>query len=144
MDNEAKKQFIILLIENDESDVFIFRRALGTAGFDARVRVVGSATEARAYIENAPPYADRDYYESPALIVSDFRLSGHTAMEFVRWLRSSPFANIRIVIMSGAATPSQHEQLSELGASGFVGKTGDVSSLAITLRKVLPKAMGEV
>jgi CheY-like chemotaxis protein len=141
MKEEARKEFTILLIENDESDVFIFRRALGTAGFNTEVRVVGSATEARAYIENAPPYTDRDYYQSPSLIVSDFRLSGQTAMEFVRWLRSSSFAHIGIVIMSGAVTPTQQEQLGQLGAAGFVAKTGDVSSLAKALGEVLTKAL---
>lgn len=136
-----KEQVVILLIENNEADVFIFRRALATAGYHGGVRVVGSVTEARAYMENVAPFTDRNYYPHPKLIVSDFRLSGPTAMEFVHWLRgSAEFADIPILIMSGAARPAEAEQLAELGAKGFIAKTGDVAVLAKVLQPFLPQA----
>lgn len=142
MEEKKEEAPVILLIENDENDVFIFRRALATAGYNAGVRVVGSATEARAYMENAAPYTDAAYYPRPSLIVSDYRLTGQTALEFVRWLRGSlEFADIPILVLSGAITAAQKEQLTELGARGFIGKTGDIGVLASALQPLLPPAI---
>ena len=50
---------LILLIENDESDVFFFRRALSRLGYRGTVRIVTGVTDARAYLENKGPYTDR-------------------------------------------------------------------------------------
>src|SRR5204862_4128758 len=96
---------VILLIENDQDDVFLFRRALAKAGYTGDLRVVGSATEARAYMENTHPFKDPLYYRQPNLIVSDFRLAGHTALEFLTWLRFQPATtHIPIVMLSGVAS----------------------------------------
>ena len=54
--HDSSRSPVVLLIENDESDVFLFRRALAKAGYTGDLRVVGSATEARAYMENTHPF----------------------------------------------------------------------------------------
>jgi CheY-like chemotaxis protein len=132
---------VILLIENDDNDVFIFRRALATAGYNGDVHVVGSATEARSYLEHREPFRDKSYFRAPHLLVSDYRLCGHTAMEFVRWLKSeSDYRNIPILIISGALRPSEGEKLKEVGAVGFLPKTGDVPAFAELLRPYLSLA----
>jgi CheY-like chemotaxis protein len=132
---------VILLIENDDSDVFIFRRALAKAGYTGDLRVVGSASEARGYMENTFPFKDPLYYRQPALIVSDFRLAGHTALEFIAWLRRQPvLAEIPIVMLSGVASGLDPTRLAQVGARGFIQKTADVSLLAAALQPLLPVA----
>lgn len=132
---------VILLIENDESDVFLFRRALYHAGWKGNVHVVGSATEARAYLENSHPFTDTHYYPRPDLIVSDFRLTGHTALEFVDWMRvQSAFAKIPIVMISGLASGLDPEKLARINPKGVIIKTGDVPKLAEALKPLLPSA----
>jgi CheY-like chemotaxis protein len=130
---------VILLIENDENDVFIFRRALAAAGFMGDVRVVGSATEARVYLEHDGPFDDPAYYPTPRMLVSDYRLAGQTAMEFLRWLKGeSAYRDIPILVISGAVRSAEGEKLKELGALGFVAKTGDVAAFAEALKPFLP------
>ena len=130
---------VILLIENDESDVFLFRRALAKAGFTGDLRVVGSATEARAYVENTAPFKDPLYYRQPNLIVSDFRLAGHTALEFLTWLRLQPaVAHIPVVMLSGVASGLNAVQLAKIDPKALILKTGDVAALAASLEPLLP------
>ena len=130
---------VILLIENDDNDVFVFRRALAAAGWCGDVRIVGSATEARAYFENAQPFQNPDYHRLPQLIVSDSRLTGGTAMEFLDWLRAQSFQPpIPIVILSGHLSENPAQQLSRIGALAFVAKTGNVAVLAASLKPLLP------
>jgi CheY-like chemotaxis protein len=131
---------VVLLIENDEGDVFLFRRALAKAGYTGDLRVVGSATEARAYIENTHPFKDPLYFRQPNLIVSDFRLAGHTALEFLTWLRFQPaIAHIPIVMLSGVASGLNAVQLAKIDPKAFILKTGDVAALAASLEPLLPQ-----
>lgn len=103
--HSGSRQPVILLIENDEGDVFLFRRALAKSGYTGDLRVVGTATEARAYMENTHPFKDPLYYRQPSLIVSDFRLVGHTALEFLTWLRLQPaIADIPVAMLSGVTS----------------------------------------
>ncbi len=133
---------VILLIEHDDSDSFLFRRAVAKAGFTGEVRVVGTATEARAYMEStvATPQQDGgEHFKRPTLIFSDFRLSGHTATSFLRYLQQHPsFADIPVFIHSGVAGGFPVERLASLGAVGFIPKTPDVEALAAALEPYLP------
>ncbi len=131
---------VILLIEHDQNDVFLLRRALAKAGYTGDLRVVGTATEARAYMENTHPFKDALYYRQPSLIVSDFRLTGHTALEFLRWLRSHPaLAQIPLVILSGVASGLDPERLTDIVPNAVLLKTGDVGLLAANLKPLLPR-----
>ena len=130
---------IILLIENDENDVFFVRRAIAKTGWHGDVRVVGTATEARAYLENAVPFQDRAYFRPPQLILSDYRLAGHTALEFVAWVRGEPvLGEIPIVIISGVVSGIPPAILDKINPEGFIRKSGDIEKLSAALRPFLP------
>jgi CheY-like chemotaxis protein len=119
---------LILLIENDEGDVFLFRRALSRLNYDGGVRVVGSVTEARAYLEGLGPFADRTYYALPDLIVSDMNLSGQTGNDFLEWLRQNPaFCELPFVFLSGSFGPADKARADELSAGSFFVKSGDIN-----------------
>jgi len=141
MEEKGQRSSAILLIENDDGDVFFFRRAIAKTGWSGEVRVVGTATEARAYMENAHPFTDKEYYPRPRLIVADYRLSGHTALEFVEWLHGEPaLADIPIVILSGAIAALSAEVLDQIKPAGFIQKTADIEKLAEAVEPFLPSA----
>jgi CheY-like chemotaxis protein len=129
---------LILLIENDEADVFLFRRALSRMDFHGDLRVVGSVSEAHAYMENTGTFKDKGYYRTPDLIVSDFRLGGPTALEFIRWLRESQYAAVPVVILSGAVRSADLPQLTEAGIRELIYKNPDVTVLVERLQALLP------
>jgi len=139
LDAQPEERPLILLIENDDSDVFLFRRALSKLEYEGDVRVVGSVSEARAYMENKGSYTDASYFRRPQLIVSDFRLSGPTALDFVRWLREeSKDAELPVVILSGAVRAADLPQLTSAGVNELIYKTPDVMALATRLQPILP------
>ena len=80
---------IILLLENDQADVFMFRRAVGRLGFSGTVRIVSGVTDAIRYLENTGPYTDKRYNPAPNLIVCDMGLFGGRGTELLDWLRKS-------------------------------------------------------
>jgi CheY-like chemotaxis protein len=138
-ESSMEERPLILLIENDDADVFLFRRALSKLEYHGDVRVVGSVSEARAYMENRGTYSDKNYFRRPQLIVSDFRLNGPTALEFVRWLRQeSNDVELPVVILSGAVQSADLPQLTNAGVTELIHKTPDVMALAERLQPVLP------
>jgi CheY-like chemotaxis protein len=130
---------LILLIENDDADVFLFRRALSKLDYRGDVRVVGTVSEARSYMENTGSYMDKSYFRRPQLIVSDFRLNGPTALEFVRWLRvDHQEKELPVVVLSGAVRAIDLPQIKGAGVNELIYKTPDVAALAARLQPVLP------
>src|SRR5436189_1357264 len=116
----------ILLLENEEHDVFMFRRALGKLEFTGNVRVVASGGEARQYLEGQGRYADRDYYPLPDLIISDLRLPKQSGLEFLKWLREqTQFLKIPFVMFSGSSLEVDQRRAAELGALAYFSKSGD-------------------
>ena len=129
---------VILLIENEESDVFFFKRALSQVNFTGIVRVAGSVGEAREYLEGGAPFADRDYFPLPDLIVSDMNLPGPPGNCFLEWLRGEPeFSCIPFVFLSGSFLPAERTQALDLGAGGFFVKTADSQLMKDRIRSLL-------
>ncbi len=130
---------LILLIEDDPNDIFFFRRTLSKLGYHADVRVATSVGEAKRYMLNEGDFRDALYFRKPDLIVSDFKLAGDTALEFIRWLRSeSHFAEIPVVMLSGAPSQMDPALFVGLTVKHFIRKTSDVAALGSNLQPLLP------
>ena len=129
---------IILLVENDEADIFLFRRALQKLRFKGTLRVVTFIAQARDYLKRRGEFTDESYYPLPDLIVSDMNLHGHTGNDFLIWLRNDPrFADIPFVFLSGSFTAAQRDASIELNPEGFLAKTADMDELTERIASIL-------
>lgn len=129
---------VILLLENDQADVFFFRRALGRLGYQGTLRVVSGVTEARCYLEGTASFNDREHDPLPDLIVSDMKLLESTGNEFLEWLRhQDAFHAIPVVMLSGSALPEERVRSQQLGAKEFFVKTGDIDEMTDRVGRAL-------
>ena len=131
---------VILLIENEEDDVFLFRRALATLNFQGTVRVVASVSEAREYLLGGGKFNDSDYFPCPDLVVSDMSLPGQSGNSFLEWLRSdSQCAHIPFVFLSGSFTVPDKARAHALGVgvNEFFAKTGDAAEMRKRVEQIL-------
>ena len=131
---------VILLIENDEGDVFLFRRALGKQDFRGTVRVISSIPEAQRYLTHCGEFADQQYYPCPDLIVADMNLRGRLGTELLAWMREQPdLAKLPFVFLSGSFTPPDRVKATELGADGFYVKSANMEQTAQNVTMMLHK-----
>ena len=129
---------VILLIENEEDDVFLFRRALSRLNFNGTVRLVASVTEAFEYLKGERQFGDRAYFPLPDLIVSDMNLPGLTGNAFLEWLRSNEqFCDLPLVFLSGSFLPLDKVRADALGAEGFFVKTADIEVMCDRVQSML-------
>jgi two-component system, chemotaxis family, response regulator Rcp1 len=132
------KEPVILLLENEENDVFFIRRALAAVQYKGQVHVVATATQARSYLEGAGEYKDRIYFPMPDLIISDLKMPGKTGVEFLEWIRNDTrYFQIPFVMLSGSALPEDREAAFRNGARAFFTKSGDFSVMRERVQEIL-------
>jgi DNA-binding response OmpR family regulator len=129
---------VILQIENDNDDAFLFHRALSKLDFRGIVHLVSTVAEACAYLNGEEQCADRSCYPFPDLVVSDMNLPGPSGNVFLEWLRRDErFRRLPVVFLSGSFSVLDKVRAEALGADGFFVKTGDVALLRERVRSIL-------
>jgi len=128
----------ILLLEDDESDVFLFRRILTSLDSTAELRVVSSVMEARRYMLGEERFSDRVYYPLPDIIVAAFGLCGETGVDFIRWLKMQPkFVHLPVAVFSRRMMPSDRAVALALGLGRVYSKAGDFGEVKQQVQQLL-------
>jgi CheY-like chemotaxis protein len=128
----------ILLIEDEENDVFLFRRALSVLGFEGNVRILRTIKQAREYLAGQNEFSKRDYYAIPDLIVSDMQSMSESAVQLLRWLRKRPeLPDLPVVVLSSSMTSAQRDSLVAEGAAAAYQKTGDFTAMKDLVAQIL-------
>jgi CheY-like chemotaxis protein len=125
-----RKTFLVL--EDDANDAILIRRAFTNAA--CRAFVCRNTSEARAYLQGAGMYADRERFPFPEVFVTDLRLGEESGVLFLSWLRSrEELKDLPVIVLSGAATPADIAAVKRLGASRILQKPGDPEGLQTLL-----------
>ena len=129
---------VILLVEDSEDDLLLFKRALQATGLPFQVRHVETCSEARDYLLGAGPFADRAAFPFPKLIMADNCRGPFDTAEFLRWFRGHPECRvIPIVMLSGSRDPKLVEVAYELGIHSFFEKPNNHVVLQSLLKMIL-------
>ncbi len=116
----------ILLAEDNPGDVFLVRRALEKHGLQAvELIVVEDGQAALRYIESV----DADDAEvSPDLALLDLNLPRATGSRILSRIRQSRRCKgIPIIIVTSSDSPLDRDAASQLGASAYFQKPGDLA-----------------
>jgi CheY-like chemotaxis protein len=113
----------ILLVEDNEDDVFLMRHALTSAGVSNPVFVVESGQQAIEYLSGLGPYHDRDRYPMPVIVFLDLKLplmSGHEVLAWIRGQRQ--LESLLVVVLTSSNEPSDVRRSYSLGANSYLMK----------------------
>jgi CheY-like chemotaxis protein len=137
---ESSERRVILLAEDEETDVVMFRLAIRRAGMAFAVQVAHDGQEAVDYLSGQEPYTNRAEFPLPSLIVLDLKMPRLTGFDVLAWLRLRPeLRSIPAVVLSSSSYPQDLEQATQLGAREYFVKPHTVDELA----KVLQTATGK-
>ena len=116
----------ILLVEDNQSDIELTKRALKREHILNEIIVVEDGQEALDYMFGTGPYADRDLTQMPTLILLDLKLPIIDGLEVLRRIRANPLTRRQVVVI---LTSSKEEQdiLNgyNLGVNGYIRKPVD-------------------
>jgi CheY-like chemotaxis protein len=128
---EQMQRHTVLLVEDDENDAFLFKRALKKCNILDPVQWVKDGTEAISYLTGRAAYADRTLYPFPELIVLDLKMPRMPGLELLAWLRDHHDAQVvPTIVMSSSKHDSDVRRAYDLGANTYFVKPGSFDLLA--------------
>ena len=113
----------ILLVEDNEDDVFLMKDSLTSAGVSNPVYVVESGQEAIDYLSGFGKYQDRRQYPLPVIVFLDLKLplmSGHEVLAWIRGQRQ--LESLLVVVLTSSNEPSDVRRSYSLGANSYLMK----------------------
>ena len=120
----------ILLVEDNEADVFLMKRALKSAKVINPLYVVEDGQKAIDYLGGVGEFADRTAYPLPGIIFLDLKLpfrSGHEVLAAIR--SQKEFESLIVVVLTSSNEPEDLSKCYALGANSYVVKPPTAAQL---------------
>ncbi len=113
----------ILLVEDNEDDVFLMERALKSAAVINPLFLVEDGQEAMDYLGGAGKFSDRTHYPLPAIVFLDLKLPFKSGHEVLAWIREQKeFESMVVVVLTSSNEPSDLGKSYALGANSYLVK----------------------
>lgn len=121
----------ILLVEDDENDVFFMQRAVQQAKIALPLKVVSDGQAALEYLAGKGEYADRVQYPMPCLTLLDLKLPKVPGLDVLERLRAEPgLRHLIVIVLTSSKDNRDIERAYRLGANAFLVKPADAKKLA--------------
>src|SRR5438876_11011111 len=137
MQTTGLRDAAILLVEDDEADILLLRRAFRNARIANSLVEVRDGQEAIQYLAGEGPYADRSRYPIPFLMLLDLRLPKLSGFEVLAWIREQPeLAELIVVVLTGSDHVPDATKARDLGANSYLVKPGDFEELVQMVKRI--------
>jgi len=121
---------LILLVEDNEDDVFLMRRALAAAGVKSRLEVARDGQEAMDYLSGVGSYSSRADHPLPGFIFLDLKLPYVSGFEILEWMRGiNELSSLFVAVLTSSEEPRDIKTSYELGARTFLVKPPSASMI---------------
>jgi CheY-like chemotaxis protein len=120
----------VLLVEDNEDDIFFMRRAFRNASIANPMIVVQDGQSAIDYLGGRKEYANRNDHPLPGLVLLDIKLPLRTGFEVLNWIRSD--AQLRplvVVVLTTSNEVIDIDAAYRLGANSYLVKPPSPGSL---------------
>ena len=127
----------LLYVEDEQSDVLLFRFAVTRVGLTNPVHIVGDGAQAIDYLAGNGPFADRNAHPLPALVLLDLNLPKKSGFEVLRWIRQQPrFLALPVVIYTSSVGLVDKDTARLLGATDYFVKQSGLKQLVELVRSL--------
>jgi two-component system, response regulator len=129
------KNKIILLVEDNPSDVMLTKRAMEQNKITNKLVVAEDGREALDYLICAGKHAGRDVRDLPAVVLLDLKLPLIDGLEVLKVIRSNEFTRlIPVVILTSSDQEEDIITSYKLGANSFIRKPVNFTQFAEAVR----------
>ena len=120
------KNKVILLVEDNYSDVKLTKRALEQNQITNELIVAEDGGEALDYLFATGQYAGRDVHDLPAVVLLDLKLPKIEGLEVLQRIRANEFTRLVPVVILTSSDQEQDMIASyKLGANSYIRKPVD-------------------
>src|SRR5687768_8183030 len=120
---------VILLADDDENDIALFRRAFKQADIKNPLQIVRDGEEVIAYLAGEGKFADRSQFPLPTLLLLDLKMPRKNGFEVLQWVREHPTLKaLRVLVLTVSSDIRDVNMAYQLGANSFIVKSLDIQN----------------
>lgn len=113
----------ILLVEDDENDVFLMKRAMKGTQIANPLQIATNGQEALDYMMGTGKFTDRSQFPLPSLVFLDLKLPYKNGFEVLQGIRNEPSLNsIIVVVLTSSSEERDIQKAYGLGTHSFLIK----------------------
>ena len=128
---------IILLVEDNPSDIGLTQRALGKSHVANELVVAEDGQAALDYVFGAGAYAGRDVTRLPALVLLDLKLPGVDGLEVLRRIRADERTRrLPVVVLTTSKEEQDVAASYDLGVNSYIRKPVDFNQFAQAIQQL--------
>jgi CheY-like chemotaxis protein len=116
MNRKDKEAFHVLLADDCESDRLLIKMAMRHV---ARLRLSGEASDGDGvlnYFLGREHFSDRAAFPVPDLLLLDLKMPGRDGFAVLDWLKSRPYRDLTVVVLTDSMEPEHIKRALDLGA----------------------------
>src|SRR4051812_34493295 len=127
---KAFSQEPILIVEDNDNDALLLKKALQRNQVTNPIHVVPDGVEALKYLGGEPPYQDRQAYPFPSVIYTDLKMPRMDGFEVLEHLKNHPdCAVIPVIVMTASDQDEDIKKAYGLGANSYIVKPHTLDEL---------------
>ena len=136
MEKPEKHHKHILVVESNEDDAYMVRRALGDLPFCTSF-LCRSLGEARAYLSGEGIYKDRENYPPADAVITELRLGPDSGYELLIWIRETKaLRELPLYVLAGVVSPLEEANLRGLRVRRVIAKPAGLAELKRVVREL--------
>ena len=128
----------VLYVEDEEHDVFFMQMAFKTAHVANPLQIVVDGRQAIDYLQGNGPFANRELYPLPCMVLLDLNIPCLSGIEVLQWLRKhSQLHDLPVVIFSSSSNVLDIAKTNELGIQNYLVKPHDPYEIVMQLEELI-------
>ena len=131
------KECAILVMEDDENDALLLKRALKRLNVPNPVHIVSDGEEGIAYITGQGKYADRAQFPFPGFIITDLKMPRRSGLDVLSWLSDhEEYRVIPTLVLTSSKEETDVAKAYGFGANSYMVKPTDFQDLEKIMRLI--------
>jgi CheY-like chemotaxis protein len=137
-----ERQPVVLVTDDSDDDLLLFRRAFQQLGHSGPVYYLDSGAQAIAYLAGEGKFGNRTEFPLPDFLLLDLKMPGTNGFDVLAWIQAQQLTRLRTIVLTSSEDRRQIDKAYGMGAASLLNKPMNLSDFKNTLRAFLDYWLG--